>query len=148
MIIPVLRTLLHARTRLAEALFSSVQRRVLALFFGHPERRFQSAEVIRLVQGGTGGVHRELRRLETAGWLTAERVGNQKHYQANRACPCFPELEGLVAKTLVARAPGGAAILRTESKAAPRRQGAPSPGPREEPGNGPHAPPKDDWKVW
>ena len=87
-------------TSLADALFSRVQQRVLALLFGQPDRRFQSAEVIRLARGGTGAVHRELMRLADAGWLTVTRTGNQKHYQANREAPAFRELHGLVVKTI------------------------------------------------
>ena len=85
---------------LAGALFSPVQRRVLGLLFGQPGRRYQSAELIRLAESGTGAVHRQLKRLETAGWITAIRVGNQKHYQANAECPAFEELRSLIAKTV------------------------------------------------
>lgn len=85
---------------LAEPLFTSVQRRVLGLLFGQPERRFQSAEIIRLAASGTGGVHRLLRRLESAGLITLTRIGNQKYYQANRESPVFEELHGLVVKTV------------------------------------------------
>ena len=85
---------------LAGALFTSVQQRVLGLLFGQPRRRFQSAELIRLARGGTGAVHRQLARLEAAGWVTATRVGNQKHYQANAECAAFRELRGLIAKTI------------------------------------------------
>jgi predicted nucleotidyltransferase len=31
--------------------------------------------------------------------ITVERVGNQKHYQANRESPVFVELHGLIVKT-------------------------------------------------
>jgi predicted nucleotidyltransferase len=85
---------------LADALFTPVQKRVLGLLFGQPDRRFQSAELIRLVEGGVGAVHRQLVRLEQAGLVEIIRVGNQKHYQARRASPIFPELQGLVAKTV------------------------------------------------
>ena len=145
---------------LAEALFSSIQRRVLALLFGHPERRFQSAEVIRLVRGGTGGVHRELRRLEKAGWLTVERIGNQKHYQAWRACPAFHELHALVLKTLEV-GPSVAPVAKPSPRLGPRplpagaARGAlrPSPSPAPQPDRSPSPPappptPKDGWKVW
>jgi len=90
---------------LAGALFTPVQQRVLGLLFGQPNRRFQSAELIRLARGGTGAVHRQLARLEAAGWVTATRVGNQKHYQANAKCAAFEELRGLVAKTVGVAAP-------------------------------------------
>lgn len=85
---------------LASALFAPVQQRVLALLFGQPERRFQSGEIIRLAGSGTGAVHRQLQRLEAAGLVTAVRVGNQKHYQANERSPIFTDLHGLIVKTV------------------------------------------------
>jgi predicted nucleotidyltransferase len=85
---------------LAGALFSPVQQRVLGLLFGQPGRRFQSAELIRLAESGTGAVHRQLQRLEAAGWITATREGNQKYYQANADGPAFEELRSLIAKTV------------------------------------------------
>ncbi|HYX26745.1 MAG TPA: nucleotidyltransferase domain-containing protein [Thermoanaerobaculia bacterium] len=87
-------------TRLADVLFSPVQQRVLALLFGQPGRSFQSAEVIALAGSGTGAVHRQLVRLADSGLVTVTRVGNQKHYQANRDSPVFSELHGLVVKTI------------------------------------------------
>lgn len=87
-------------TGLASALFTPVQQRVLGLLFGQAQRRFQSAELIRLADSGTGSVHRLLTRLEAAGLVTTHRVGNQKHYQANADSPVFAELAGLVRKTV------------------------------------------------
>lgn len=76
-----------------------MQQRVLAVLFGNPGRSFYANEVIRLARSGTGAVQRELTRLEAAGLVTSSRIGNQKHYQANRASPIFPELRALVLKT-------------------------------------------------
>lgn len=87
-------------TRLADALFSPVQQRVLALLFGQPERSFRSTEVIALADSGTGAAHRQLMRLAESGLVTVTRVGNQKHYQANPNSPIFGELHGLVIKTV------------------------------------------------
>jgi len=67
---------------IADALFTKVQQRVLAVLFGNPDRSFYANEVIALAGSGTG-----------------TRVGKQKHYQANRAAPVFEELRGLVLKT-------------------------------------------------
>ncbi|MFZ3376208.1 MAG: nucleotidyltransferase domain-containing protein, partial [Chthoniobacterales bacterium] len=85
---------------LADALFTPVQQRVLGLLFGQPDRRFQSAELIRLVESGVGAAHRQVARLEKAGLVNVTRIGNQKHYQARRESPVFAELQGLVAKTV------------------------------------------------
>jgi predicted transcriptional regulator len=87
-------------TRLADVLFSPVQQRVLALLFGQPGRSFLGAEVIALAGSGTGAVHRQLIRLADSGLVMVTRVGNQKHYQANRDSPVFSELHGLVVKTV------------------------------------------------
>ena len=84
----------------ASALFTPVQQRVLGLLFGQPERRFQSAELIRLAGSGTGAVHRQLQRLAQAGLVTVTQEGNQKHYTARKDAPVFPELHGLIAKTV------------------------------------------------
>lgn len=85
---------------LSNALFSKVQQRVLALIFGQPERSFYTSEIVRNVQSGTGAVERELSRLHRSGLVSVERVGNQKHYRANRDSPVFEELHSLVRKTV------------------------------------------------
>ena len=85
---------------LANALFTPVQQRVLALLFGQPERSFRSAEVIALADSGTGAVHRQLVRLAETGLITVSHHGNQKLYQANPDSPVFAELHGLVVKTI------------------------------------------------
>lgn len=99
-----------APTALAEVLFTPVQQRVLGLLFGQPERRYQSAELIRLAGAGTGAVHRLLTRLAQVGLVTVEAVGNQKFYRANPASPVFAELVGLVRKTVGLAAPLQAAL--------------------------------------
>jgi predicted nucleotidyltransferase len=85
---------------LSSALFSKVQQRVLALIFGQPERGFHASEIIRKVRSGTGAVQRELARLQRSGLVNVERIGNQKHYRANRESPIFCELQSLVLKTM------------------------------------------------
>jgi predicted nucleotidyltransferase len=89
-----------ARSGLADVLFTPVQGRVLGLLFGQPDRRFQSAELIRIAGSGTGAVHRQVSRLADVGLVTVTRLGNQKHYQANRESPVFGELHGLIVKTV------------------------------------------------
>jgi predicted nucleotidyltransferase len=85
---------------ISNALFSKVQQRVLALIFGHPERSFYTSEIVRSVHSGTGAVERELSRLQSSGLVSVERIGNRKHYQANRESPIFEELQSLVVKTV------------------------------------------------
>jgi predicted nucleotidyltransferase len=83
----------------ADALFSKVQQRVLAVLFGNHSRSFYANELIALAGSGSGAVQRELAKLEAAELVTVRRIGNQKHYQANASAPIFEELRGLVLKT-------------------------------------------------
>ena len=83
----------------ADALFTKVQQRVLAVLFGNHARSFYANELIALACSGSGAVQRELAQLEAAELVTVKRVGNQKHYQANASAPIFEELRGLVLKT-------------------------------------------------
>jgi predicted nucleotidyltransferase len=112
MIIPVMGTTsrLPPTAGLAEVLFTPVQQRVLGLLFGQPDRSFQSAELIRLADSGTGAVHRLLQRLEQSQLVLTHRVGNQKHYQANHKSPIFVELNGLITKTAGLATPVRAAL--------------------------------------
>lgn len=84
---------------LGDALFSGVQQRLLALFFGQPDRSFYTNELSRLAGTGRGALQRELERLASCGLISAHSVGNQKHYQANPAAPIYEELRGIVRKT-------------------------------------------------
>ena len=95
---------------LADALFSKTKQRVLGLLFGHPERSFYVSEIVSRTRGGTGTVLRELVRLEKSGLVSAWRVGNQRHYQANPSSPLFRELCSIVAKTVGLVGPLGAAL--------------------------------------
>jgi predicted nucleotidyltransferase len=88
------------KNSLPEALFSKTQRGVIGLLFGNPQHSFYANEIVRHAQAGIGTVQRELERLTAAGLLTVTRIGNQKHYQANRAAPIFNELEAIVMKTM------------------------------------------------
>jgi len=84
----------------SEALFSKTQRRVLALLFGNPDRSYYANEIVRAAGAGVGAVQRELQGLASAGLVTVSRLGNQKHYQANRDSTIFEELRGIVSKLL------------------------------------------------
>ncbi len=85
---------------LADALFTSTQQKVLGLLFGQPDRSFFVTQIMELAKSGRGAVQRELRRLESAGLVSVEMRGNQKHYQANSESPLFDEICSIVRKTV------------------------------------------------
>ena len=89
-----------APSRLADALFTTTQQRVLGLLFGDPDRSFFANELITLTGSGSGAVQRELARLESSGLVTAKWLGNQKHYQANKDSPIYNGLWNIVQNTV------------------------------------------------
>jgi predicted nucleotidyltransferase len=88
------------RLGLANALFSRVQLRVLALLIGQPDRSYQLTEIIQLAGSGRGAIQRELWKLTEAGIVTLTLSQKRKTYQANRESPIFSELYNLVVKTV------------------------------------------------
>lgn len=94
-------------TGLANALFSKVQQQVLGLLFVNAQRSFYTNEIVRFVDSGVGVVQRELEKLVDFELITMQKIGNQKHYQANPDTPIFSELRSIMLKTI-----GLADILR------------------------------------
>jgi len=86
-------------TTMGDALFTKTQQRVLGLLYGKPDKSFYTNEIVRLANMGRGTIQRELDRLVSAGLLHVSREGNQRHYQANKECPIYSELLGIVRKT-------------------------------------------------
>lgn len=84
---------------LASLLFGTYRQRVLGLLLLHPDETYHVREIARLTGTSAGTLHKELARLEEAGVLTRRQVGNQLRYGANRACPVFEELSGILRKT-------------------------------------------------
>ena len=84
----------------ADALFPKVRQRVLSLLYGAPQRSFYASELISIAQSGSGAVQRELQTLSEVGLISVKKLGRQKHYQANVLAPIYPELRGLILKTV------------------------------------------------
>lgn len=84
---------------LASLLLGLYRRRVLGLLLLQPDQTYHVREIARLTDTSPGTLHKELARLAQAGLLTREKVGNQIRYGANRQCPIFEELAGILRKT-------------------------------------------------
>ncbi len=90
---------------LTDLLFGSYRRKVLSQLLLNPDQDYHVRELARLTETAPGTLHKELARLAESGLLLRHAQGNQVRYQANRQCPVFPELAGLMRKTT------GAALL-------------------------------------
>ena len=92
---------------LAELLFGSYRRDILALLLLHPDTALHVREIARAIGKAPGTVLRELDRLAETGVLLRRPVGNQVQYQANVVCPIYEELRSIIKKTT-----GVAEVLR------------------------------------
>ena len=81
-------------------LFSVYHLRLLGVLLMRPDESFHVRELERITGLSAGTALRELRRLKAAGIVTATRVGNQVRYRADRECPIFRELQGIVGKSV------------------------------------------------
>jgi hypothetical protein len=96
-IVSVKATLVSASDLLFPAQY---RRRALALLFLSPERRLHVREISRLTDASPGTMAKELDQLHRAGLLVKHKVGNQVQFSANEQHPVFPELSGLLRKTV------------------------------------------------
>jgi uncharacterized protein len=91
---------LTATTSLLEQLLGSrLRARLLGWLLSHPDERFFVRQLAAVLREDSTNLSRELARLEALGIVTGVREGQQKYFQADPACPVYPELRGLVAKT-------------------------------------------------
>jgi predicted nucleotidyltransferase len=88
-------------------LFGPARGAVLSLLLSNPDESLHLREIVRRTGLGHGAIQRELGLLVAAGILERRPSGRQVYFQANRGCPIFPELQGLVIKTT-----GVAGVLR------------------------------------
>ncbi|MBU2478244.1 MAG: nucleotidyltransferase domain-containing protein [Gammaproteobacteria bacterium] len=79
--------------------FGAYRRQVLGLLLLHPDESFHLREIARATNTQPGTLRRELAQLADAGVLGREKVGNLVRYQADRACPIYEELRGILKKT-------------------------------------------------
>lgn len=93
---------------IADALFTRAQQKLLALLFVRADDAFHLNDILRLTGLGSASAQRELRRLDAAGLIVSHRVGNLRLFRPNKESPVYPELHGLIQKTL-----GLVGVLRT-----------------------------------
>jgi predicted nucleotidyltransferase len=84
---------------LSALLFPGYRRAVLGLLLLRPDEALHGREIARRTGLPSGTLTRELNRLAEAGLLKRVRQGNQRLYSANRACPVFEEVAGILRKT-------------------------------------------------
>jgi len=84
---------------LVRHLLGDTRTAILAVLLLRPDEPQHVRELARLTGVSPGTLHRELTTLESLGVLRRNAVGRQVFFTANRECPVFEELAGLMRKT-------------------------------------------------
>ena len=85
----------------SELLFpNQYRRKVLALLLMNPHKWVHLRELARLTDASPGTLKKELDGLMEAGLLKSQKMGNQTQFSANTEHPVYPELFGLIRKTI------------------------------------------------
>jgi predicted nucleotidyltransferase len=85
----MLKTLIACKTR----------RILLSTFFSNQEKEFYTRQLSALLGLSSGNIHREIKKLLTAGILTEHKVGNIKLFKLNKINPVYQELKNIIYKT-------------------------------------------------
>jgi predicted nucleotidyltransferase len=83
-----------------DALFPTVRGGVLSATLLHPEHWWFMTELARHLEVPPSSLQRELESLVASGLLIRRQEGKRVYFRANSESPLFPELKGLVEKTV------------------------------------------------
>ncbi len=78
---------------------SRVRRKIIVVYAKYPDFKTHVRGLAKLIKEDAGNIQRELKRLEKAGFLIAEKQGNTRTYSTNKAFPIFKELQSIVLKS-------------------------------------------------
>jgi DNA-binding transcriptional ArsR family regulator len=87
-------------SNLAHHLLGKNRAALLAALLLRPDERLHVRELARSTGTSPGTLHRELKAFTELGLVTRREIGRQVFYAANRDCPIYPDLAGLLRKTV------------------------------------------------
>ncbi|MDK1032346.1 MAG: nucleotidyltransferase domain-containing protein [Planctomycetia bacterium] len=79
---------------------SRLRARLLGWLLSHPGERYFVRQLGATLAEDSTNISRELAMLASMEIVTYKTEGRQKYYQANTTCPIYPELRGLILKTI------------------------------------------------
>lgn len=85
---------------LAEVLWPPARRSILGLLLADPQKEWHLREMARRTGLSPSAIQREVLSLVRAGIVDRRVESRRAYYRANTSCPIFPELRGIVLKTV------------------------------------------------
>lgn len=87
------------KTGIADALFTKTRQLILSTLMPDADRAWYLSDLAHHLKTTPSSLQRELASLVGAGILVRTRDGNRTYYRADKECPVYPELRGLLLKT-------------------------------------------------
>lgn len=87
------------KTGIADALFTKTRQRILSTLVLNPDRAWYLSDLAHHANTTPSSLQRDLTSLVQAGILIRTKDGNRTYYRADKECPVYPELHGLLLKT-------------------------------------------------
>ena len=78
---------------------SRLRSKIIVVYAKYPEFHTHVRGLAKLIKEDPGNIQRELKNLEKAGFLMAEKQGNTKMYYTNKQYIFFKELQSMVIKS-------------------------------------------------
>jgi predicted transcriptional regulator len=78
---------------------SRVRRKIVVVYAKYPDFKTHVRGLAKLIKEDPGNIQRELKRLESVGFLTVEKQGNTRIYSTNKHFLIFKELQSIVIKS-------------------------------------------------
>ena len=83
-----------------KSLMGSKTRQVLLnTFFGSPDKEYYTRQLASMHEMSVGTLHREIKKLLSAGILNVREVGNIKLFSLNKQNPVYEDLKNIISKT-------------------------------------------------
>lgn len=106
-IVPDMGTM-NEKAGLLSGFFGKTRQSILSVLYIHPDESYYLRQLSRMTGIQMGALQRELKQLSDSGIIHRSAQGKQVYFQANKDCPIFDELKGIIIKTV-----GIADVLRS-----------------------------------
>ncbi len=87
------------RTNIINSLMPQTRSKILSALLLSPEKWWYLRDLAKHLGLTASSLQREMNSLNSSGILESRREGNRRYYRANKYCPIFNELQGILVKT-------------------------------------------------
>lgn len=83
-----------------DALFSKTKQNILSTTVINPDKWWYLSDLAKTINTSPSSLQRDLLNMTSTGILEKRQEGNRIYYRANKECPVFDELQGIIVKTV------------------------------------------------